>query len=204
LRLISNLETDTDKLLQIVIIGQPELDALLAEPRLRQLDQRIALRTTLAPLSLPDSEAYLHHRLQQAGAVMQGSVLDAGAVREIARRAGGVPRRLNNLADLVLIHGFGADQRPVGRRAARAALKAAGNGDLPRRRRHSKRRWLVAAGALAVVVLGLALLDPGAADAAVGWVRQALEQPHLLLEPVQALRAALAGLADAAARWMAP
>jgi general secretion pathway protein A len=207
LRLISNLETDTAKLLQIVIIGQPELDALLAEPRLRQLDQRIQLRARLAPLSTEDSVAYIRHRLQQAGAVMHDSVLQDGAVGEIARRAGGVPRRLNALADLVLIHGFGAGERPVGARAARAALKDAGKGDAPRRRatarpRRRWRRWGVVAAAAAVAYV--ALFEPAAARRAFGWL--GLEQPAALVpaDPLQSLRAGLAGLAETVARWANP
>jgi general secretion pathway protein A len=203
LRLISNLETDTAKLLQIVIIGQPELDALLAEPRLRQLDQRIALRARLAPLSRKDSEAYIRHRLEQAGAAMHDTVLDDTTVRLIAERAGGVPRRINALADLVLIHGFGAGVRPVGRRAARAALRGAGNGDAPPRRPR-RRRWLLAAGVLAAASVVVALVDPTAADAAVGWLRHAFEQPATLAEPVQLLRANLANLAETVGRWVAP
>jgi general secretion pathway protein A len=204
LRLISNLETDTAKLLQIVIIGQPELDALLAEPRLRQLDQRIALRARLAPLSRQDSEAYIRHRLEQAGAAMHDTVLDNAAVAVIAARAGGVPRRINALADLVLIHGFGAGERPVGKRSARVALRDAGSGDTPRRRPRRGRRWLVAASVVVAAVVGVAVFDPAAADAAVGWLRHAIEQPSVFVEPMQALRTQLAGLVDLVARWIAP
>ncbi|MBV8168575.1 MAG: AAA family ATPase [Alphaproteobacteria bacterium] len=204
LRLISNLETDSAKLLQIVIIGQPELDALLAEPRLRQLDQRIALRARLAPLSRADSEAYIRHRLEQAGAAMHDTVLDDGAVREIAQRAGGVPRRINALADQVLIHGFGAGQRPVGKRGARIALRHAGSGEGVRRRPRRRRRWLVAACGLAAAVAGVAVFDPTAADAAVGWLRHALDQPDMFAEPLQLARAIFVSLAETVARWVSP
>jgi general secretion pathway protein A len=204
LRLISNLETDSAKLLQIVIIGQPELDAMLAEPRLRQLDQRIALRARLAPLTRDDSEAYLRHRLQQAGAVMHDSVLDDRAVRLIARRAGGVPRRLNVLADVVLIHGFGAGQRPVGKRGARAALRDAGSGDAAQRRPRRRRRWLIATAALVAALVGIALFDPAVADHAAGWIRRAIDQPAALVpgEPIETLRAGLARLVEAVGRWV--
>jgi type II secretory pathway predicted ATPase ExeA len=121
LRLVSNLETDESKLLQIVLVGQTELDALIASKRLRALDQRISRRARLTRLAPGDAEAYVRHRLRQAGAAEPEEVISASAIRLIAKQSGGVPRRINALADLALSRGFGAGERPVSRRSVMAA-----------------------------------------------------------------------------------
>jgi hypothetical protein len=162
LRLISNLETDSAKLLQIMIVGQPELEAMLAEPRLRQLDQRIALRTRLEPLSRRDGASYIRHRLQQAGAPPE-TVLGDGGIRAISAASGGVPRRINALADFVLIHGFGAGERPIGRRCVRHALRSERRNARPSDTSRRAVRWsLLVASVLASLVMLMAVLSNAA------------------------------------------
>ncbi len=103
-RLLTNLETTTQKLLQIVLLGQPELRDALSRPALRQLAQRITARFHLTPLAALESDAYLRHRLGVAGA--QGFPFDDGAVKRLHALAGGVPRLLNVLADRSLLAGY--------------------------------------------------------------------------------------------------
>jgi len=122
IRLLSNLETDDQKLLQIVLIGQPELRETLARRELRQLSQRITVRYHLGPLEDAETEAYIHHRLGIAGA--QGSPrFSRWALRSIHRRTGGVPRLINALCDKALLCGYVEDRDELGwwqiRRAAR-------------------------------------------------------------------------------------
>jgi len=110
-RLLSNLETDQRKLLQILLIGQPELREKLNDRRLRQLRQRITVRYHLAPLSLAETEQYIQHRLQVAGANGRPT-FTRWAIRRIHAYAGGVPRLINAVCDKALLCGFvlGADE----------------------------------------------------------------------------------------------
>ncbi len=121
-RLLSNLETDQRKLLQIVLIGQPELRTLLDRKELRQLRQRITVRYHIAPLSRSETDAYIQHRLHVAGANSRPS-FQRGAIRKIHRYAGGIPRLINAVCDKTLLCGYvmGTDQLTAGhvRRAIR-------------------------------------------------------------------------------------
>src|SRR5437867_1137936 len=108
IRLLSNFETPTDKLLQIVLAGQPELRAKLQLPELRQLRQRIALHCNIPPLTPPETREYIHARLRTAGARDLGLFTEP-AVRRIAQYARGVPRVVNTLCDHCLVIGY-ADQ----------------------------------------------------------------------------------------------
>src|SRR5262247_1463198 len=93
-RLLSNLETPTSKLLQIMLVGQPELDELLARPELRQLRQRIVLRHHLRPFDERETDAYVDERLALAGYTGKG-IFDRGARRELFALTGGIPRLVN-------------------------------------------------------------------------------------------------------------
>jgi general secretion pathway protein A len=104
-RLLSNLETDQRKLLQIVLIGQPELRGLLDQPRLRQLRQRITVRYHLGPLSREETERYIRYRLLVAGANSRPT-FTRWALAGIHRYAGGVPRLINAVADKTLLAGY--------------------------------------------------------------------------------------------------
>ena len=90
LRLLSNLESSTDKLIQMVLVGQPEFAAKLELPELRQLRQRIAVQSTLVPFTERESLAYIEHRLSKAGGT-SASVFTRGALREVVEHAKGVP-----------------------------------------------------------------------------------------------------------------
>ncbi len=113
LRLLSNLETESEKLIQIVLVGQPELDSHLQRNEMRQIAQRIALRAHLHPLNTDAAIAYLRHRLRLAGAQDPETVMTAAAMRRLAVASGGVPRVMNILADNTLIHAFAEQRAPV-------------------------------------------------------------------------------------------
>jgi general secretion pathway protein A len=105
LRLLSNLETDQQKLLQIVLLGQPELRSKLDQPALRQLRQRITVRYHLGPLGGEETRRYVQHRLLVAGANGRPTFTD-WALRAVHRYAGGVPRLINAVCDKVLLCGY--------------------------------------------------------------------------------------------------
>jgi general secretion pathway protein A len=112
LRLLTNLETNERKLLQIVLIGQPELRDLLARPELEQVAQRIIARYHLEALTLDDTVGYLRHRLAVAGLV-RASPFSKRAMRRIHDRARGVPRRINLLADRALLGAYSKSEALV-------------------------------------------------------------------------------------------
>ena len=106
-RLLSNLETDDDKLLQIVLVGQPELDKKLDSVGLRQLKQRIAVRTQLGPLDADETKRYIERRLQIAGADPDSSPLfSEEAVAGVYRHSRGLPRLINTLCENALITAY--------------------------------------------------------------------------------------------------
>jgi general secretion pathway protein A len=118
-RLLTNLETSKQKLLQIILIGQPELRELLSRDDLRQLAQRITGRYHLEPLTRDETAQYVEHRLRVAGAL--GEVFDGGAKREIFRLTDGVPRLINVICDRALLGAYSRELRRVNRRLIRRA-----------------------------------------------------------------------------------
>jgi len=114
IRLLTNLETSTEKLLQIVLAGQPELEAKLAQPQLRQLRQRITLRSKTLPLTLEETAGYIQERLRIAGAT-DNSIFSPEAIAAVHRLARGIPRVTNLLCEHSLINSF-VEQHKVVRR----------------------------------------------------------------------------------------
>ena len=141
-RLLTNLETPTQKLLQIILLGQPELREMLERPELRQLTQRITARYHLTPLDAAESEAYVRHRLAVAGcARIPFSRL---GLKALYQRAGGIPRLLNIIADRALMAGYAREQDNLGERLVNRAADEA----LPGHTRywvHRYGRWATAA-----------------------------------------------------------
>jgi general secretion pathway protein A len=131
IRLLTNLETTTEKLLQIILIGQPELIRILERDDLRQLAQRVTARYHLRPFAEPDTRAYIAHRLEVAGA--KEKIVSDAATRAVHRASRGIPRLINSICDRALLGAFSEDQRrvtaPMVRRAAGEVLGAA----VPRR-----------------------------------------------------------------------
>lgn len=112
-RLLSNLETDQRKLLQIILVGQPELRQMLDSKRLRQLRQRITVRYHLAPLTFHETEHYIEHRLLVAGA-QHDRLFSPWALRRIYRYARGIPRLINAVCDKTLLCGYVTESDRLG------------------------------------------------------------------------------------------
>ena len=187
LRLLTNLETSERKLLQIILIGQPELRTILARPELEQLAQRVIARYHLGPLSEAETGAYVAHRLSVAG-THAGSPIPLSLAPLIHRLTQGVPRRINLLCDRALLGAYVENSAQVTPKILRRAAQEvfAGEAIAPR----AALRWpLVAGGVLA-----------GAAISAVAW--QVV--PHALAPAPVPARAAAAQSAHPAAHPVKP
>src|SRR5690606_1439287 len=162
-RLLTNLETDTQKLLQVILIGQPELRDMLAEPGLRQLAQRITARFHLTPLDAPGTAEYLRHRFRMAGG--QHFPFDAGAVQRIHLRSGGIPRLVNVLAERALLAGYARDRATIDAALVEEAAREALPPTVTSGARRTGRLLAVAGvGAVAVMAIAVAALWPRGAD----------------------------------------
>jgi general secretion pathway protein A len=115
IRLLANIESDTEKLLPVVLAGQPALATRLNAPALQQLKQRVALRCTLAPLSLAETAAYIAGRIRLAGGDPV-HVFSYDAVRAIHEHARGIPRTISVICENALLNGFALHRRPVNAR----------------------------------------------------------------------------------------
>ncbi len=146
-RLLTNLETATTKLLQIILIGQPELRDLLDRPELRQLAQRITGRYHLDPLSTEESAGYVRHRMRVAGATAE--VFTPSALREIQRLSHGVPRVINVVCDRALLGGFTREEHRVGAALIRQAASEVYGRPIPA----PWLKWATAAATVAAVGL---------------------------------------------------
>jgi general secretion pathway protein A len=123
IRVLSNLETDQEKLIQIVLVGQPELLDKIRTPQMAQLDQRVSIRCTLNDLDEQETDRYIHHRLNVAGA--RGQIRFAPkAVSEIYRASHGVPRLINLICDRALLAGYAAQTRDIQPEHVRKAVAA--------------------------------------------------------------------------------
>jgi len=188
-RLLTNLETPTQKLLQIILIGQPELRELLDRTELRQLAQRITGRYHLEPLSREETQGYVRHRLRVAGAA--GDIFTPSALAEVHRLSGGIPRVINVTCDRALLGAYTQETRKITAGLVRSAAgEVYGRRYLP--------RWLGwMAGTLGVAILAGAVV--------VGWQlwqRQITALHAPAHKPPQA--AALAGTPAAAATASTP
>lgn len=121
IRLLSNLETDQDKLMQIVMVGQPELENRLGRNELRQLRQRIMVSARLEPLGRRDTGYYISHRLRVAGAGEE-LAFEPGAVAAVYKISRGLPRLVNKICDLALLAGYADRSRRIDRKHARQAI----------------------------------------------------------------------------------
>lgn len=126
-RLLTNLETATDKLLQIILLGQPELRLLLARPELRQLAQRITARYHLDPLNESETEQYVRHRMAVAGAPR--CPFTSNALKALYRSSDGVPRLINIIADRALMAGYAHEIEKIDRQTVYAAAREVAGDD---------------------------------------------------------------------------
>ena len=148
IRLLLNLETAKEKLIQMVLVGQPELDTLLNRYELRQVRERIALRARIAPLTKTESEDYIDHRLSLVRGEPR-AVFSKQALDRIVKSANGIPRRLNILCDAVLIAGFEYRQAIISDRIAKEAIALFNGASQPARRLQPR----YAVGMLSVVLM---------------------------------------------------
>ena len=154
-RLISNLETDQEKLIQIVLVGQPELKKLLSRQELRQLNQRITVRYQLEPMDPSDVHSYIRHRVRIAGNGREPVSFTTGAAGKITRFSGGLPRLVNAVCDRSLLLAYTKDKReitPLMAKDAIADLAKEGN-----RRRSRLSHVVVAILAIATTIAAFAV-----------------------------------------------
>ena len=164
LRLLSNLETEQEKLLHIILAGQPELREILAQPELAQLDQRVTTRWHLEPLGVKETAAYVRHRLSVAGDGREVLLFSPAALRQVYRFSRGIPRLINILCHRALLVGYTQEESCIRPKTIRQAIKEL--------RRHTTRsprfRWAPATAAIALVVGGF-LLVWGSLDIPAAW-----------------------------------
>ena len=157
LRLLSNLETTVDKLLQIVLVGQPELGETLDSHDMRQLGQRITLSSWLTPLSFNETRGYIRHRINVAS-TKSGIRFDRGAFRAIHRYSGGIPRLINIACDRALLTAYSLNRSRISRAIAHAAIRElAGMGEIKRRRVSPVAIGTIGALAVAAVIMAALL-----------------------------------------------
>jgi general secretion pathway protein A len=156
IRLLTNLETHEEKLLQIILVGQPELAELLRRPELRQLNQRITARFNLTPLDAGETRAYIRHRLEVAGLPADRELFPPAVAARVHRLSGGIPRLINLLCDRALLGAYGRGEARASRRlldqAAREVLGTEGGGAAPPRRLVP---WLALTAAVVLVAASL-------------------------------------------------
>jgi general secretion pathway protein A len=180
IRLLSNFETPSSKLLQILLVGQPELKTRLALPELHQLKQRVGLRCAIPPLTLEETRAYIRTRLRIAGGRDLGVFTEA-AVDRISAYSGGIPRLINTVCDHCLLFGYADQKRRIDRPIVNQAIEYLEEGTRPQRRgregamrEHRFLRWSLGAlvAVLATAVVAFAIKANGATLSLLDSVRQ--------------------------------
>ncbi len=159
LRLLSNLETTRSKLIQIILVGQPELAEMLDSHELRQLGQRVTLSCYLAPLTFKETSAYIEHRLQIA-LTKPGRLFSKNALKEIYTYASGIPRLINIICDRSLLIAYSRNRKKISGNMVRMAIRELWSRGDHRRRFPLKRRTTAAIMVAAAVVLAVLFL-PG-------------------------------------------
>jgi type II secretory pathway predicted ATPase ExeA len=195
IRLLSNFETTTEKVLQILLVGQPELRVKLDLPQLRQLKQRIGLRCSIPPLTPEQVRDYIATRLRIAGA-RNITLFSEDAIARIARYSRGIPRLVNTICDHCLLFSYADQVRRVSGDTVKETIRYLEDGERPRRRvrgafyrqQMTPLRWSLVAGAVGAV--GLAVFT--AVD------------PELARRAVDPLAASLTDLARAARAILTP
>jgi general secretion pathway protein A len=161
IRLLSNLETTTSKLLQIILVGQPELGAMLDTYELRQLGQRITLSCSLEPLNLRDTREYIQHRIRIASK-RSGVKFTRAAFRSIYRYSGGYPRLINIACDRALLTAFSLNRHRISGGITRSAVRElASRGDVRRFNLYDGRKGLLFVGLLLVAFFVFIFYQPG-------------------------------------------
>jgi general secretion pathway protein A len=154
IRMLSNLETEREKLLQIILIGQPELEELLTSPSLKQLNERITVRYNLTPFNRRQEEDYIRHRLAVAGADNGFPRFSSQAFRKIHRYSKGIPRRINAICDRTLLIAYSGDCNVISRNLVRETVSDIGSGYLTdKTMSRRKRECLLLLSTLIILIL---------------------------------------------------
>lgn len=154
LRLLSNLETEREKLLHIVLVGQPELRSMLARPELAQLDQRVTLRWHLGPMNAEETAGYVRHRLRVAANGREPVRFTPAALRQVYRFSRGVPRVINVLCHRALLISYTQEERHIGPAIIRQAAREV-RAPEQKRRLFARRPLALAAGLTFLLFVGL-------------------------------------------------
>lgn len=136
IRLLTNLETAKSKLLQVILIGQPELNDTLKDPQFRQLKQRVSLRYHVQPLNKEDAQKYIKRRLKLAGA-FDHNIFTSKALKKIYSYTHGIPRLINIVCDNALVTGYATDQKIIGYKVIRDVIRNLEGVDFQK-----KKKWL--------------------------------------------------------------
>jgi len=156
IRMLSNLETEREKLLQIILIGQPELEELLTSPSLKQLNERITVRYNLTPFNRRQEEDYIRHRLAVAGGNNGVPRFSSQAFRKIHSYSRGIPRRINAICDRALLIAYSGDSNVISRNLARKAVSDIGSSYLTNKTKSRKMgERLLLLSALIIIILML-------------------------------------------------
>jgi len=150
LRLLTNLETAKEKLLQIILVGQPELRSLLARPELRQLAQRITARYHLTPLTAAETKTYVLHRLKVVG--YQHPLFTGGALNLLYRLTGGVPRLINVICSRAMLATFGSNRKKITRSLLKSVAREVQGSETGR---PTLKRWVLAGGVAVTALITL-------------------------------------------------
>ena len=195
IRLLTNLETNTKKLLQIIFVGQPELQTLLAKPSLRQLAQRITARFHIHPLNFAETQGYIRHRLEVAGLPANQELFPLATVKEIFKISGGIPRLINVLCDRALLGTYAQNKSKVDRATLKqAALEVMGDKrNLYTDKSFTKKHLLLGSLVLGSLVAGIIvlltkglLLDDKSLDES--WAAQTIVEQKQTRVPEQSVR----------------
>jgi general secretion pathway protein A len=161
IRLLTNLETNTKKLLQIIFVGQPELQALLEKPVLRQLAQRITARCHINPLNYNETREYIRHRLHIAGLPANQELFSSSIVKEIHKKSGGIPRLINVLCDRTLLGTYAQNKSHIDQATLKqAAIEVMGSENgmhRGSRQPSSSASWLPSLAVGILLIAGVAL-----------------------------------------------
>ncbi len=191
IRLLSNLETENSKLIQILLLGQPELDAMLESPELRQLRQRIGVRWRLAPLSREETSNYVRHRLRVSADAVRDHVFSDTALGEVFRFSGGIPRLVNLVCDRALLGCYGEGTPQISADAVkRAAVELRGDGGATRD--HEASAWPALCAMTLAAALALLFAFGGPREVAARLGLAARVEPPMAVTVVAPTREAVA------------
>ena len=158
LRLMSNIETPKKKLLQVILIGQPELASLVTSSSLGQLAQRITINESLRPLKEQEVKDYILYRLHKSGG--GGIHIGDPAIREVFKASGGIPRLVNKIMDRALLVAASRGERDISQKVVKEALETLPNVCPLPEAGNSRRKWSIISISLALSVMAIVLISP--------------------------------------------